>query len=121
MSRECESAWCISVPSLPWDDLLGAGWAAIGAFGGIMNGFKKPQLPTSPTPTTNDDEYSDERAWPDPDMKSGLLPGEEQDQCQNNLPGLQQSGEVSFFTILLFSVPLIRRIKESNILIPQKK
>lgn len=100
VSRECESAWCINVPSLPWDALLGAGSATVRAFEGILNGFPKPQSPTDPALTTNNvgddaDEGSDERTWLDPDMESGL-PGGGQDQCRNNLPDLQP-GEVSFF------------------------
>lgn len=110
VSRECESAWCVNVPSSPWDALLGAGSATVGAFEDIFNGFMKPQSPTSPTLTTNDirnedDEKSDERAWLDSNMES-ILPGGGQDQCQNNLPDLKP-GEVSFFAFAI-SVPLIR-------------
>lgn len=111
VSRECESAWCANVPSLPWDALLGAGSATVRAFEGILNGFVKPQSPTSPPLTTNDvgddaDEGSDERAWLNLNMESGL-PGRGQDQCRNNLPDLQP-GEVSFFFAFAVSVPLIR-------------
>lgn len=120
VSRECESAWCVNVPSLPWDSLLGAGSAAVGAFEGILNSFVKPQLPTSPTPSTNEDggdddhEDSDERARPDSDMESGLS-GSSQNQCQNNLLDLQP-GEVSFFLLIFaVSVPLIRGIKKKLI------
>lgn len=105
VSRECESAWCVNVPSSPWDALLGAGSA-------ILNVFVKPQSPTSPTLTTNDVgdvvEGSDDRAWLDSNIEYGPP-----DQCRNNLPNLQP-GEVSFFflLLLLFSVPLIRGQKE---------
>lgn len=102
VSRECESAWCVKAPTLPWDALLGVGSAAEGAFWGILNGFIEPQLPTSPAPTTanddGDDDDSEERALPDPDMESGLLPGGEHDQCQNSPPDMQPK-EVSFFFI----------------------
>lgn len=113
--RECESAWCENVPSLPWDALLGAGSATIRTFETILNGFVKPQSPSGRTLTTNDveddvDEESDERAWLDSNIESGLP-----DQCRDNLPDLQP-GEVSFFflffLLLLFSVPLIRGQKE---------
>lgn len=92
VSRECESAWCVNVPPSPWDALLGAGSA-------ILNGFLKPQSPTSPIPTTNDvgdvvDEGSDERAWLDSNVESGLP-----DQCWNSILDLQP-GEVSFFSFL---------------------
>lgn len=100
MSRECESAWCVNVPSSPWDALLGAGSATVRAFEGIINGFMKPQSQTSPTLTTND-----EIAWLDSNMES-ILPGGGQDQCKNNLPDLKP-GEVSVFAFAI-SVPLIR-------------
>lgn len=100
--RECESAWCVNVPSSPWDALLGAGSATVRTFEAILNGFVKPQSPTSPTLTTNGvgdvvDEGSDERAWLDSNIESGLP-----EQCRNNLPDLQ-SGEVSFFCIYCLS------------------
>lgn len=111
-SRECESTWCI--PSLPWNNLLGGGSAAVGAFEGIFNGFVKPQLPATTPPTTtpdddvnNDDGSSDQRAWPNSDMELDVygLPGGDQNQCQNNLPDLQP-GNVSFF-FLFFLVAII--------------
>lgn len=99
VSRECESAWCVNAPSLPWDALLGVGSAAEGAFWGILNGFIEPQLRTSPAPPTanddGDDDDSGEQAWPDSDIESGILPGREHDQCQNSPPDLQLG--VSFF------------------------
>lgn len=103
-SGECESLWC--VPSLPWDALLGGGSAAVGAFDGIFNGFVKPELPATitptPTPGEDDDENSAQRAWPDSDMELDVygLPGGDQNQCQNNLPDLQP-GMVSFFSCFL--------------------
>lgn len=122
VSRECESEWCVNVPSLSWDALLGAGSATVRTFQGILNGFVEPQSSTSPTLPTNDveddvDKGSHERAWPDSNMESGL-PGEGQDQCRNNVPHLEP-GEVCFcffvclfsflLLLLLVSVPLIRR------------
>lgn len=100
VSRECESAWCVNVPSLLWDTLLGAGSATVRAFEGILNGSPKPQSPTDSALTTNNvgddaDEGSDERTWLDSNVESGL-PGGGQDQCRNNLPDFQP-GEVSFF------------------------
>lgn len=99
VSRECESAWCVP---LPWDTFLGAGSAAVDAFGGILNGFVKPQLPTTP-PTTNDevdddDENSDERASSNEGIELDVydLPGIDQNQCQKNVLDLQP-GDVSFF------------------------
>lgn len=90
IARQCEAfEWCL--PSLPFDPVdvviggltsfFGAGAAAANDLGGIINGFVKPQLPTS-----TDDHNSDTRVGASSDIELNAIgQNGEPNQCQDLL------------------------------------